>query len=156
LQRPRGCDFPHDPRFLLREVRVVVAEPHFCRRSSLESGDGFSTALLHPFGLPTGITRPIGGRGPTASVRIISEIYGQNPESYLNAAAATKLAAREKRWLISLFRDPIVLGDTRGVSVNGQHRGCALRFSGAARAAVVVDSEIVVDEYAYWTYLGDG
>ncbi len=50
--------------------------------------------------------------------------------------------------------NPIDLSGNRKAYVNGQHRGCALRFSGAEKAAVRVDIETVIDDNADWTYLG--
>jgi hypothetical protein len=40
---------------------------------------------------------------------------------------------------------------------NGQHRACALRFSGANRAVIEVDIELLGEETeAGWTYVGGG
>jgi hypothetical protein len=50
------------------------------------------------------------------------------------------MPAKDRWWLVSLFADPIVLSEKRDHNVNRQHRGCGLRFSGAERAAVVVDT----------------
>ena len=40
--------------------------------------------------------------------------------------------------------------------VNGQHRGCALRFSGVERAVIHVSDELLGKECIDWTYEGDG
>lgn len=60
-------------------------------------------------------------------------------EKYLQEVERSGLRKRDRRWLDSLFRDPVSIGD--GSFTNGQHRGCALRFSGARKAAVVTDHE---------------
>jgi hypothetical protein len=56
-------------------------------------------------------------------------------------------------WLESLFRDPVFIGG--GSYTNGQHRGCALRFSGAERAAVVVGYEFLDEFSTDWQYEGE-
>lgn len=88
------------------------------------------------------------------SVQIIQSLGRRDPEAY-EAVATTKLLPKiEMRWLASLFRDPI---DIRGGGyTNGQHRACALRFSGAERAAIMVDEESLGEISADWVYLGDG
>ncbi|MDQ6884217.1 MAG: hypothetical protein M3077_08295 [Candidatus Dormibacteraeota bacterium] len=91
-----------------------------------------------------------------ASAAIVASVDGRDPAAYLAAAEAVRLPNRDKIWLLSLFYDPIVLSTDGEGYTNGQHRGCALRFSGAERAAVVVDFEAIVDDFADWTYLGDG
>ena len=91
-----------------------------------------------------------------ASARIVDQLAGTTDPDYLAPAQIWRLPAKEQGWLVSLFRDPVVLGDDRASYVNGQHRGCALRFSGAQRAAVVVDTLTTEHEDADWTYLGDG
>jgi hypothetical protein len=91
-----------------------------------------------------------------ASAEIVDGVDGRVPGAYLGAAAGVGLPDSDQVWLESLFRDPIILSDDREEYTNGQHRGCALRFSGADRAAVVVDFEVIVDDFADWTYIGDG
>lgn len=88
------------------------------------------------------------------SVRIISELGRCEDEEYITAASQSLIEDDDRGWLLSLFRDPIFIGG--GSYTNGQHRGCALRFSGAERAAVVTDREILGEECTDWTYLGDG
>ena len=64
------------------------------------------------------------------------------------------MAKIERGWLCSLFDDPVFIGG--GSYTNGQHRGCALRFSGAERAAINTRDEslgMVCDD---WVYGGDG
>ena len=39
---------------------------------------------------------------------------------------------------------------------NSQHRGCTPRLSRAQKVAVVVSYETIVEDFADWTYLGDG
>lgn len=88
------------------------------------------------------------------SVRIIDELGSRSPDNYVAAVDDSPLAEPELGWLDSLFRDPI---DVKGGSyTNGQHRGCALRFSGAERAAVVTGYESLGEVNTDWTYGGDG
>lgn len=91
-----------------------------------------------------------------ASVRILSECGGDAPrETIRRAVSSARLGAPDQRWLSSLFVDPVVV--TGGSSyTNGQHRGCALRFSGADRAAVVVGYRETDETEAVWEYRGDG
>ena len=88
------------------------------------------------------------------SVRIIDLLGRRDPEDYAAAARRSPLRKTDRRWLVSLFADPIVIG--RSSYTNGQHRGCALRFSGADRAAVVCGYESLDEECVDWTYEGDG
>ena len=57
--------------------------------------------------------------------------HGPRPDMDVIAPAvdALPLSTTDKRWLYSIFADPIVVGSD-GTFINGQHRGCALRFSG--------------------------
>jgi hypothetical protein len=91
-----------------------------------------------------------------ASAEVVDALAGREDPDYVAEAQRRKLPARDKRWLIGLFLIPIDLGDDRKSYTNGQHRGCALRFSGAERAAVVVGAVTTEHEDADWTYLGDG
>jgi len=72
---------------------------------------------------------------------------------YCQASANCLTNKRDQRWLASIFQDPIVIGG--GGYTNGQHRGCALRFSGSNRMVVAefVEDPPVLD---LWTYQGDG
>ena len=88
------------------------------------------------------------------SVRIVDSLGRRDPEDYMAEARRSALPARERRWLESLFHDPIdIAGDAY---TGGQHRGCALRFSGAERAAVGVGDESLGRESTDWRYEGDG
>ncbi len=88
------------------------------------------------------------------SVAIITELGIRDDKGDYQKATKRRLRGKERDWLFSLFWDPIVISDRS--YTDGQHRGCALRFSGAQRAAVVVDTE-ETGEFEYpWTYLGDG
>jgi hypothetical protein len=91
-----------------------------------------------------------------ASAEILAQQPGAEGDVLTEAAAALRMPAKDRRWLVSLFADPIVLSDKRASYINGQHRGCGLRFSGAEMAAVVVDAVTIKHEVAEWTYLGDG
>jgi hypothetical protein len=75
-------------------------------------------------------------------------------DDYIDSAGRSKLSQKEGEWLVSLFADPIFIGG--GSYTNGQHRGCALRFSGAEKAAIHVDDEFIGDICVDWTYGGGG
>lgn len=88
------------------------------------------------------------------SVAIITSLGVQDTSEPYQLEANKRLKGRDRNWLWSLFNDPIVINGRS--YTNGQHRGCALRFSGAERAAVVVDTE-ETGQFTYpWTYQGDG
>ena len=65
-----------------------------------------------------------------ASAQIIDRLAGMDDPDYVSAAEGWHLPAKDHSWLVSLFRDPILLRGDRTSYTNGQHRGCALRFSG--------------------------
>jgi hypothetical protein len=88
------------------------------------------------------------------SVRIIETLGPQDPDAYIRAASGSDLPPRERRWLVSLFRDPIEASE--GGYIDGQHRACALRFSGASHAAAVTGWETMAEEPDDWIYGGDG
>jgi hypothetical protein len=88
------------------------------------------------------------------SVKIINGLGPQDARTYQQAAERSDLWGADLRGLVSLFKDPIRVDG--GSYVDGQHRGCALRFSGAARAAVIVRTELVDRRCADWRYQGDG
>lgn len=88
------------------------------------------------------------------SVRILETLGPQEPGSYIAAARASTLCEPEDGFLMSLFYDPVFIGG--GSYTNGQHRGCALRFSGAERATVVTGTESLGTVCDDWTYEGDG
>ena len=75
------------------------------------------------------------------SVQIINGLGQQDASVYQRAAEQSRLSGEDRRWLISLFNAPIKVEG--GSYIDGQHRGCALRFSGAAQAAVVVRTDLV-------------
>jgi hypothetical protein len=88
------------------------------------------------------------------STRIVGSLGRCNIDDYEREVESSALKEREKGWLASLFGDPVVI---EGESyTNGQHRGCALRFSGARRAAVVIGYETIGQECTDWTYEGQG
>lgn len=91
-----------------------------------------------------------------ASAQILAQHPGAEGDEYIATAEAWRLPAKHRRWLVSLFADPIVLSEKRDHYVNGQHRGCGLRFSGAERAVVVVDTVTIKYDDAEWAYRGDG
>jgi hypothetical protein len=88
------------------------------------------------------------------SARIVQALGRGDTEIYVEAAHQAPLPSRDRKWLVSLFTDPIVIDG--GFYTNGQHRGCALRFSGASRAAVVTGEEMLGEERVDWKYQGDG
>lgn len=89
------------------------------------------------------------------SVRIL-EACGDRADTddYLKAAQLSALGETEQLYLESLFRDPVCIGG--GSYTNGQHRGCALRFSGAERAAIHTSDESLGVLCTDWTYQGGG
>lgn len=87
------------------------------------------------------------------SVRIITAFGQRQATVYATAAGQSPLPPEDRRWLWSLFDTPIHIDD--GSYADGQHRACALRFSGATAAAVVVRTEIEKAD-AVWHYQGDG
>jgi hypothetical protein len=88
------------------------------------------------------------------SVRIIESLGRRDREDYDAEAERSTLAEEDRRWLVSLFAAPIVIG--ADMYTNGQHRGCALRYSGADRAAVVTGDESLGEELPEWIYEGEG
>jgi hypothetical protein len=96
------------------------------------------------------------------SVRVIEAVGRLEREyDYLTEARRGVLSDQEEifgsdlKWLVSLFEQPIII--TGGSYTGGQHRGCALRFSGASRAAVVTGSErVALPPINDWQYEGDG
>jgi hypothetical protein len=88
------------------------------------------------------------------SVRIVEELGERDQDEYLEAAARSRLEVDDRSWLRSLFFDPVDIAG--GSYTSGQHRGCALRFSGAARAAVVTGDEFVETVEDDWIYEGGG
>jgi len=90
-----------------------------------------------------------------ASVEILNRLGRCDPEEYADAAESMGLEDQDERWLVSLFADPIFIGG--GGYTNGQHRACALRFSGAARAAIAIDDEVLGKVCTdWWTYTDGG
>ncbi|MGA3058428.1 MAG: hypothetical protein ABSE70_10410 [Candidatus Limnocylindrales bacterium] len=88
------------------------------------------------------------------SVRIIESLGRRDREEYDAEAKRSTLPGEDRRWLVTLFAEPIFIGG--GAYINGQHRGCALRFSGADRAAVVTGDESLGEELPDWIYEGNG
>ncbi len=74
-----------------------------------------------------------------AAERILSQ-QGPRPQQVWRAVEASGLPEQERCWLRSLFVDPITIPMQQEEGeygyVNGQHRACALRFSGWPRAVV--------------------
>jgi hypothetical protein len=89
-----------------------------------------------------------------ASAAILDRLGRCDPIDYVVAAEALHLAEREEWWLTSLFDDPILIGGDG--FTNGQHRACALRFSGAERAAIHVADESLGLECIDWTFVDEG
>lgn len=88
-----------------------------------------------------------------ASARIINEVGVADSDEYLAATDKKWMRRRDRRWLRSLFFDAIDI--SANAYTNGQHRGCALRFSGAAQAAVVTRDEFVCEYSTDWTFVGE-
>ena len=96
------------------------------------------------------------------SARVVESVGRLKPKyDYLAEARRGFLSGQEERtgsdlkWLVSLFESPVIIAG--GSYTDGQHRGCALRFSGAPRAAVVTGSErVALPPPNDWQYEGDG
>lgn len=69
--------------------------------------------------------------------RIIA-ILGPRPrqEDWSGLVERAPVKRRDRGWLDSLFSDPIGIGSQGTGFVNGQHRACAIRMSGAPRVVV--------------------
>jgi len=89
-----------------------------------------------------------------ASVEIVEELGPRDHADYARAAQRSRLPQRERDWLVRLFDDPVFV--SAGAFTNGQHRGCALRFSGASRAAIVTGYDSMGTICTDWTYVGGG
>jgi hypothetical protein len=87
------------------------------------------------------------------SVRILGATVSGGRDEMAQRARQAALGTAERRWLLSLFDSPV---DVRGGGyTDGQHRGCALRFSGAKAAAVVTGYRTTKVEPMVWVYGGD-
>ncbi|MHB2029257.1 MAG: hypothetical protein ACYCPT_10625 [Acidimicrobiales bacterium] len=87
------------------------------------------------------------------SVRIIEdEPIDESP--YLSKVRSWAMNPTDRKWLESLFMEPISLSSDQ--LDNGQHRSCALRFSGADTVAVATNVEKVSCGCQDWIYEGDG
>jgi hypothetical protein len=143
----------HHERFerLEREGSGVRAASH---EAALQVGEIF-LATLAPNDIRACPYHKAGWRAiADESLRIIEAFGPSDTERYFAEALKAPFNDRDKGWLTSLFDDPIFIGG--GSYRDGQHRGCALRFSGADRAAVVTGDEFLREECTDWTYQGDG
>ena len=89
-----------------------------------------------------------------ASVQIIEAAASSDRTQLAKIARSFRIPDVERRWLVSLFRDPLVIHQRQ--FSNGQHRGCALRFSGATYVAAVTRFTTRRGEPDVWAYRGDG
>lgn len=88
------------------------------------------------------------------SVRILESSHSQTRDALAEAARASRLPSADRRWLTSLFSHPVVVHDQ--IYGDGQHRGCALHFSGASEAVAVRAFHTYRGEPKTWTYTDDG
>jgi hypothetical protein len=89
------------------------------------------------------------------SIRVVEVVGKLKPDGYYKEEARKSALGKEDlKWLVSLFEHPVIISG--GGYTDGQHRGCALRFSGASQAAVVTSHERVVTRKNDWQYAGDG
>ncbi|HEX7948884.1 MAG TPA: hypothetical protein VF494_00940 [Candidatus Limnocylindrales bacterium] len=88
------------------------------------------------------------------SVRVLERSATTDRGALAGLAGSSDLSTIDLGWLVSLFQDPVVAHD-RSFG-NGQHRGCALRFSGASHAAVVRGFRTRRVGPGVWLYEGDG
>lgn len=89
------------------------------------------------------------------SIRVVETVGELEPRAdYRSEARRSGLSDEDLGWLKSLFDEPIIIAG--GGYTDGQHRACALRFSGASRAAVITGYENVAIRRNDWEYEGDG
>ncbi len=88
------------------------------------------------------------------SVRILETSPSADQDGLVTLARSCPLPSSDRRWLASLFGQPVVVHE-RSFG-DGQHRGCALRFSGARQAVVVRRFRTLRVEPGVWIYGGDG
>lgn len=88
------------------------------------------------------------------AIDIIATLGRQDEDAHVQAAMKAALPEVERAWLVSLFRDPVRI-HPRGFT-NGQHRACAMRFSGADKAIVVRRDQRLGTVCTDWTYEGGG
>jgi hypothetical protein len=88
------------------------------------------------------------------SVRIIKQLGRVDSELYVSEAETSNLNDEDRWRLRLLFTMPIDIGGDE--FTDGQHRACALRFSGATHAALVVGDEHLGQEEEVWIYVGGG
>lgn len=78
-----------------------------------------------------------------ASVEVLARLPAEGDiDDVLRLADALLDDDTSRRWLASLFTDPIIFAAGAPAVTNGQHRACALRCSGAGRAAVEVTDRV--------------
>lgn len=91
-----------------------------------------------------------------ASAQIVASAPNGDAADFIARAKRQRLRAGDRRRLVDLFDEPIALSEDRIRYLNGQHRGCALRFSAAARVAVLIEGAVSHELRADWTYVGNG
>ena len=158
--RVSDLPFPHNPGACQHAARFHTAyaqlpESEDWMKRSLEAGRSFYSTLTREDRAACRYHqadwRPIAEE----SIRILNQCgKSADIETYLAAISQSSLDERENRWLESLFCDPIFVSD--GTYTNGQHRGCAVRFSGAELIAVHVRDESLGLVSGDWTYCGGG
>jgi hypothetical protein len=90
-----------------------------------------------------------------ASVRVLQDCgVHADLDDYMTAVYRAGLTGQDQAYLASLFSDPIDIA--AGGYSNGQHRACALRFSGARAAAIITSRKSVGMHNIDWHYDGDG
>jgi len=148
---PSRCD--HASRFRQIASRLV-SEGRPTRDISLAAGREF-LASLSPADLQSCARHRANWKAIGDISAAIIDSHGQQDRAvYLDAARRSLLASEDRELLMTLFVNPIVASS--GACTDGQHRACALRFSGAARAAVVTGTALLETVYDDWTYEGDG
>jgi hypothetical protein len=150
---------PHDPSSCEHHNRFAEMTEQASRRSSAPSDDVQAGKRFLDSLTPSDLRACRYHEGnwkaiADDSVQIINALGRRDGADYVAEANRSHLAERDRKWLASLFSDPVRISD--GSYSSGQHRGCALRFSGAERAAVVTGYEPLGEECIDWTYEGDG
>ncbi len=152
-----GLPPPHNPSSCHFYKRFTTIQRHLDQqgvKSELEAGRRFMATLSPQDCARCRYHQADWAAIANESVGVIQRLGPSEPYDYYLEAGRSDLGKADKEWLLTLFKDPI---DVAGGSyTNGQHRGCALRFSGARRAAVVTDIEFMGVADADWVYLGEG
>lgn len=137
LERPRfriipttELPVPHNP-FRCHHAQRFAHELHAADGDHETAGAAFTASLTDRDRAACSFHR-----GDWASIARHAEVlfrgHGEDPDTDVVAADIDRLplCRADARWLWSLFDDPILIASNGREFTNGQHRACALRFSG--------------------------